>query len=152
MGFLASFPIILHQRMDFGGTIVRITLDERIESLKVGGIAGLAFAIASLLFLGIHLGFLGEAITALMGAVRLAGGAIAGFLFGVTYRYIIQGNENPHLKDGAVAAFALVRGLAPLQASEDIVASGWRSGLFLGESFVCFLVSRWAVDSLLARK
>lgn len=129
---------------------MRITLNERIESLKIGSISGIAFTIASLIFLAIHAGILGEPLSGLSSATRLAGGLLAGFLFGVTYRYIVRDDANPHLKDGAVAAFALVRGLAPLEFSGDLDASGL--SLFLGESFVCFLVSRRAIDSILASK
>jgi hypothetical protein len=131
---------------------VRITLAERIESLKVGGISALAFTIPSVLFLGIHVGLWGEPLTIWMGLVRTAGAMVSGFLFGVTYRYIVRNDENPHLRDGAVAAFSLVRGLVPLQLSEDLIGEGAIFGLFLGESFVCFLISRWGVDRVLAQK
>ncbi|MEG3436354.1 hypothetical protein V0288_04410 [Pannus brasiliensis CCIBt3594] len=131
---------------------MRITLTERIESIKVGGIAALAFAIPSLFFLWVHVAFLGEALAGLTALVRLVCALISGFLFGVTYRYIVRDDGNPHLRDGAVAAFSLVRGLVPLQLSEDIFAAGTRSGLFLGESFVCFAICRVALDRMLSRK
>jgi hypothetical protein len=38
----------------------------------------------------------------------------SGFLFGVTYRYIIRTDDNLQLKAGGVMAFALVRGLAQI--------------------------------------
>lgn len=128
---------------------MRITLTERIESLKVGGIAALAFAIPSLFFLWVHVAFLGESLTVLTGLARLAGGLISGFLFGVTYRYLVRDDGNPHLRDGAVAAFSLVRGIVPVQLSEDFVGDGLRLGLFLGESFVCFAICRAAIDRIL---
>ncbi|MBF2066850.1 MAG: hypothetical protein IGS39_20895 [Calothrix sp. C42_A2020_038] len=37
---------------------------------------------------------------------------LSGFLFGVTYRYIIRSDNNLQLDAGGVMAFALVRGLA----------------------------------------
>lgn len=39
----------------------------------------------------------------------------SGFLFGVTYRYIIRVDKNSHLKSGAVFAFGLVRGLTQIE-------------------------------------
>lgn len=40
---------------------------------------------------------------------NFGGIALSGFLFGVTYRYIIRQDRNSHLRGGAVLAFALVR-------------------------------------------
>jgi hypothetical protein len=119
---------------------VRIALAERIESLKVGGIS----ALASIPFLGVYIAVFGEPLT--IGPARLFGGTLSGFLFGVTYRYLVRDDTNPHLKGGAVAAFALVRGLVPLQLSEDPLVGGTRSSIFLGESFVCFLICRAAIE------
>jgi len=70
------------------------------------------------------------------------------FLFGVTYRYIIRQDANPHLRSGAVGAFALVRGLAQLEAIWQ--TSSWLVWLtLLSESFVLFagvqLVLNWAI-------
>ncbi|PSB03417.1 hypothetical protein C7B69_26410, partial [filamentous cyanobacterium Phorm 46] len=41
---------------------------------------------------------------------------VGGFLFGVTYRYAIRRDTNPHLKSGVVLAFGLVRAFGQLDA------------------------------------
>jgi hypothetical protein len=125
---------------------VQITLKERIESIQVGSISALAFLVPYLLFLTVDRLFLGESITLIGAFVKISGAIISGFLFGVTYRYVVRNDDNPHLKDGTVAAFALVRGLVPLQLSTDLIADAWQLSLFLGESFICFLSSRLLLE------
>ena len=125
---------------------MQITLKERIESIQVGSISALAFLVPYLLFLTVDRLFLGESITVIGAFVKISGAIISGFLFGVTYRYVVRNDDNPHLKDGTVAAFALVRGLVPLQLSTDLIADAWQLSLFLGESFICFLSSRLLLE------
>jgi hypothetical protein len=125
---------------------VQITLKERIESIQVGSISALAFLVPYLLFLIVDRVFLGESLTVIGTFVKISGAIISGFLFGVTYRYVVRNDDNPHLKDGTVAAFALVRGLVPLQLSTDLIADSGRLSLFLGESFICFLSSRLLLE------
>ncbi|PSF39418.1 hypothetical protein C7H19_01115 [Aphanothece hegewaldii CCALA 016] len=128
--------------MDNNNTTLTIT--ERIESLKIGCLAAIAFTLTYLITLLIQLNFLTEFNA--MGWTQVSIAALSGFLFGVTYRYIVQNQENPHLKDGAVFAFGLVRGLVPLEttdgANEQIIALCF----FLGESLLCFAVARWCLD------
>ena len=125
---------------------MQITLKERIESIQVGSISALAFLVPYLLFLTVDRLFLGESLTVIGAFVKISGAIISGFLFGVTYRYVVRNDDNPHLKDGTVAAFALVRGLVPLQLSTDLIADAWQLSLFLGESFICFLSSRLLLE------
>ena len=125
---------------------MQITLKERIESIQVGSISALAFLVPYLLFLIVDRVFLGESITVIGTFVKISGAIISGFLFGVTYRYVVRNDDNPHLKDGTVAAFALVRGLVPLQLSTDLIADSGRLSLFLGESVICFLSSRLLLE------
>ncbi|NCS51396.1 MAG: hypothetical protein GPJ23_03005 [Microcystis aeruginosa G13-05] len=125
---------------------MQITLKERIESIQVGSISALAFLVPYLLFLIVDRVFLGESITVIGTFVKISGAIISGFLFGVTYRYVVRNDDNPHLKDGTVAAFALVRGLVPLQLSTDLIADSGCLSLFLGESFICFLSSRLLLE------
>ena len=125
---------------------MQITLKERIESIQVGSISALAFLVPYLLFLTVDRLLLGESITLIGAFVKISGAIISGFLFGVTYRYVVRNDDNPHLKDGTVAAFALVRGLVPLQLSTDLIADAWQLSLFLGESFICFLSSRLLLE------
>ncbi len=97
---------------------------ERLESLKAGILAALcllsAFFITSLinnLVLAKYFLELRTLAVELFNLEFLLSGAIASFsglLFGVTYRYIIRQDQNPHLKAGGVLAFGLVRGLAQI--------------------------------------
>lgn len=79
------------------------------------------------------------------GLLLVAIAQLSGFLFGVTYRYIVRQDNNPHLKAGAVGAFSLVRGLAQIEAcGSGASISLWL--LFLLESFALFLGARLALD------
>jgi hypothetical protein len=128
---------------------------ERIESLKAGTIA------AFCLFVTYGIATLGnqlilarqfEALTRLEiadGITLLLSGAIAwicGFVFGITYRYVIRSDRNSHLGDGAVLAFGLVRGLAHLEASLNSGAAFWSAVVLGGESLLLFAIARFALD------
>lgn len=99
-------------------------MPERIESLKAGIIGGLsvcfAFAIASLLNTLVLAKYF-QTLACLQSDVNWhlwVSGTVAtftGFLFGVTYRYIIRSDKNPQLKAGGVLAFGLVRGLTQIE-------------------------------------
>lgn len=77
--------------------------------------------------------------------VRLAIAAISGFLFGITYRYIVRRDNNSHLQEGAVLAFGLVRGLAPVNKA-PFTANYLPWVLFGVESLFCFFLARLALD------
>jgi hypothetical protein len=122
-------------------------MQERLESLKAGIVSGIVTTtiwIASALAAGPRLGL---DRPGLFLAAGIAG--FSGFLFGVTYRYVIRHDRNPHLQSGAVGAFALVRGLAqiePLLRQESIP---WELALILlGQNMVMFTVARWGLDGL----
>lgn len=97
---------------------------ERIESLKAGALAGLSVLLTfSIIICGNS--FILARNFELLATLQIerwawdliARGAIAfisGFLFGVTYRYIVRQDQNPHLKDGAILAFGLVRGFGQI--------------------------------------
>lgn len=128
---------------------------ERIESVKAGIVGAGAFAVAELFFLAIPIW--GARVTLPMMAsggiwlVQLAIGAVSGFLFGVTYRYVIRDDRNSHLNDGAVLAFGLVRGLAEVE--QNLVLAELLSGLFLiVQSIICFAIARFILDLAIARK
>lgn len=124
---------------------------ERIESLKVGAIAALSFSVAYGLVLVCRLLWLELAIAPLAvptGTELLVKGGLAwlsGFLFGVTYRYTVSNNQNPFLRDGVVLAFALVRGLAPVE-----VLSDWSQSsvliILVVESLFCFAIARFTLE------
>jgi len=132
---------------------------ERIESVKAGVVGAGAFTVAELIFflaqsLAINLfpelGFEAVAID-LTWAIELAIGTVSGFLFGVTYRYVIRSDRNSHLNDGAVLAFGLVRGLALIEKNlilSELLSLG---GLVL-QSIICFAIARFVLDLAIARK
>jgi hypothetical protein len=98
---------------------------ERIESLKAGGISSGTAAIAALLFGWAHrqIAFPGLAGSEVgfsypvMSLLPIVVAGFTGFLFGVTYRYVIRQDTNPHLKSGAVMAFGLTRSLAQIETA-----------------------------------
>ena len=132
---------------------------ERIESLKAGllgaAIATLTFSLMTLsdrlLFQGPEwaethqIPILNDWLVTpefISGAIA----ALAGFLFGVTYRYIVRQDDNPHLKSGAVLAFGLVRGLAQV----DTVLAHQSDPLLLviltGESVLLFAIAQVGLE------
>ena len=132
---------------------------ERWESLKAGGIgaiaAGILFAVFTVInrrwaltpthSMSLHPDSIGITL-AVSGAIAI----LSGFLFAVTYRYVIRRDQNVHLKSGAVAAFGLVRGLAQLDL-------GWQSGVdplpliaLMIESFILFAGVRMVIDWAIA--
>jgi hypothetical protein len=73
--------------------------------------------------------------------VDVAIAAFCGFLFGVTCRYAIRKDENPHLSSGVVLAFGLVRGLSPINGA-DLTVSAMPLVLFaVLESLLLFAVA-----------
>ena len=130
---------------------------ERIESFKAGMIAAIFFVFADLAIITFNiyvLTNLGEQFSFLnlsWGTNLLIRGGIAwisGFLFGVTYRYIIRGDRNSHLNDGAVLAFGLVRGLVFLEESTIL----WSDSILVIESVICFASARLSLDLALRYK
>lgn len=128
---------------------------ERIESLKAGILAASSFTLAySITAIGNSL-LLAEQFETLADLhnttpvtllVRVAVAGLSGFLFGVTYRYVVRNDKNPHLKDGAVLAFGLVRGLAFVEGQPNLTYTFWVLGALGIESILCFLVARFTLD------
>lgn len=126
---------------------------ERIESLKAGMLSAFALmgayslnAIGNSLVLAKQFEvFAPLQITTLFGLlVKVAIAFLSGFLFGVTYRYVVREDENKHLKDGVVLAFALVRGLAPTEVEPNLAF--WLLCLLGVESIFCFTIARLTLD------
>ncbi len=134
---------------------------ERNQSLKAGIIAALSFALADLAFIFLNTFVLArqwESLSLLQVDVGinifLQGGigGISGLLFGVTYRYIIRGDRNSHLKDGAVLAFGTVRALALLETTIIFTDRFWSWTILSIESIICFALARWSLDVALKHK
>ncbi|MEH2291160.1 hypothetical protein [Nostoc sp.] len=127
---------------------------ERLESLKAGIIGGLsvcfAFAIASLLNTLVLATYF-QTLICLQSDLnwRLwVSGAVAtfiGFLFGVTYRYIIRSDKNPQLKAGGVLAFGLVRGLTQIEFGWNH-STIWPFLVLAAESLLWFALAAIALD------
>ena len=132
-----------------------MTSGDRIESLKTGTLAALSFTVAySVIAVGNSL-VLAEQFEVLASLqitiavnllVRVAAAWLSGFLFGVTYRYVIREDKNPHLKSGAVLAFSLVRGLAPVEVNQNLTNTFWSLGVLGVESIFCFAITRLTLD------
>lgn len=118
---------------------------ERIESLKAGGVAGLTGLGIGALLVVIRPdvdGFNGDVL-------RIAVATVTAFLFGVTYRYIVRNDANPHLRSGAVGAFALTRSLGQLEGvvpGNLTLADTLLLGLPIAESFGLFMGIRLVLD------
>ncbi|GAB4525953.1 MAG: hypothetical protein Tsb0014_05760 [Pleurocapsa sp.] len=135
-------------------------LTERIESVKAGVIAAASFAIAESTF-GLIQGAIaisGEdnlnlipSVWSIQWLLQLGIGAVSGFLFGVTYRYVIRDDRNSHLNDGAVLAFGLVRGLALIE-TEASIDQFWFMVMLVIQSIVCFAIARWFLDLAISLK
>jgi hypothetical protein len=104
------------------GSTLTDLMAERIDSLKAAIIGAFCLLSTFILFFLLNIFLLREYLglsspkviwdwNFLVG-VGIAG--FSGFLFGVTYRYIIRDDNNPHLKSGGIVAFGLVRGLAQI--------------------------------------
>ncbi|WP_298909389.1 hypothetical protein [uncultured Nostoc sp.] len=128
---------------------------ERIESLKAGIIGGLsmcfAFAIASLLNTLVLAKYF-QTLACLQSDLNWhlwVSGAVAsftGFLFGVTYRYIIRSDQNPQLKAGGVLAFGLVRGLTQIELGWNSHSTIWPFLVLAFESVLWFGIAAIALN------
>ena len=132
---------------------------ERWQSLKAGGLGAIAAALIFGMILQLNSWLtaqfpdLSGLLTVRSGLMVIVSGAIAkfsGFLFAVTYRYVVRQDHNPHLRSGAVGAFGLVRGLALAEMSWQTV-SPLVLGVFLLESFALFGGIRIVLDWALVR-
>lgn len=129
---------------------------ERIESVKAGILASAIFGLMDALTIALNYSLESIAIDWQMWqitsvtdlAVRFAIALMSGFLFGVTYRYIIRGDRNSHLQEGAILAFGLVRGLALIEGTA--VTPLWL--LLIVESVGCFAIASLSLNSAMKFK
>jgi hypothetical protein len=128
---------------------------ERLESLKAGIIGGLSvcFAFAlSILLNTLVLAKYFQTLASLQNDLNWhlwVSGAIAiftGFLFGVTYRYIIRSDQNSQLKAGGVLAFGLVRGLTQVELGWNSHSTIWPFLVLAAESLLWFALAAIALD------
>ncbi len=124
---------------------------ERIESIKAGSLGGIAAGIVYGLTILVDRSGASIYPKSLLGlSLEVAIAIVSGFLFGVTYRYIIRADRNNHLNAGAVLAFGLIRGLAQVNVDAFDLSQVWIDGLVVGKSVVMFTIARYAIDYALA--
>jgi hypothetical protein len=131
-------------------------MTERLESVKAGIISSISLSSAFLLtslFNGFvlteYLPILIPRQLNLANFEVLISGVVAGFsgfLFGVTYRYIIRTDTNPHLKTGGIWAFGLVRGLTQIEIGWNYTGTIWPFLIFAGESILWFTLAAIVLD------
>ena len=132
---------------------------ERIESLKAGILGAVCLLVADGMATLFHQVVLVRQLEtlaslapttnlSLLAALAIAG--ISGFVFGITYRYVIRSDDNSHLGDGAVLAFGLVRGLPQLEAGLNYPPLLWSSAVLGLESLVLFAIARYILDWAIA--
>ncbi|NJO93509.1 MAG: hypothetical protein HC820_02485 [Hydrococcus sp. RM1_1_31] len=125
---------------------------ERIESIKAGILAAMSFgAVYGVVLLSNRLLLAVQVSIGIDLFIKVAIALLSGFLFGVTYRYIVRSDRNSHLKDGAVLAFGLVRGLATIEVSGNLQQNIWLLSLISFESLFCFAIARFTLDFALER-
>jgi hypothetical protein len=132
---------------------VQLSFQERLESIKAGCLGAIAFGLVyGLTLLGnSYFNLLTSTLSSdwINLGLNFGSGLLNGFLFAVTYRYIIRQDDNAHLRDGAVLAFTLVRsgGLIALPTTEDPLAIA----ILMGESLIGFAAVRSSLDWAMAR-
>jgi len=131
---------------------VELSFQERLQSVKAGALGAIAFGTVYGLgwFANGYFSLIPIPVTDWL-SLGLNGGSslLSGFLFAVTYRYIIRRDNNSHLRDGAVLAFALVRsgGLIELQTGQHPLAIA----LLMAESLIGFAAARSTLDLAMAK-
>jgi hypothetical protein len=128
---------------------------ERIESLKAGSLSAIATGIAYGAILTLdRLSLSRHPDTIVSIALEVAIAGASGFLFGVTYRYIIRTDRNDHLNSGAVLAFGLVRGLAQVNIHDlDLdLAQIATNVVILAENILLFTIARYTLDYALTMR
>jgi chromate transport protein ChrA len=128
---------------------------ERLESLKAGIVGGFALCFAFAMTSFVNTLVLAKYFS-ILATLQIdlnwhwwVNGAIAafcGFLFGVTYRYIIRSDENPQLKAGGVFAFGFVRGLTQIEVDWDSTVTILPGVVLAFESILWFAIAAIAVD------
>jgi hypothetical protein len=133
--------------------IVPSLVTERIESVKAGILSSAVFGTVNTMFILINNSLainapIWQIVSVADFLTKLAIAFISGFLFGVTYRYIIRSDRNTHLQDGSVLAFGLVRGLALIEGTAFTALYL----LLILESIISFAAARFSLDLALKFK
>jgi hypothetical protein len=131
-------------------------MTERVESVKAAVLGGLSifalFVTTTLinnLLLTQYFSLLNPLLVDIHDYRFLINAVIAsfcGFLFGVTYRYIIRTDKNPQLKAGGVMAFGLIRGLSQIEMGLAYTNNLFPLVVLAGESILYFGVAALVLD------
>ncbi|WP_202865282.1 hypothetical protein [Synechococcus elongatus] len=138
------------------GVLTRMTrsslsLAERWESAKAGLLALATAVIPAVALIGLEIQRPSALPTWTTLAVHSGAIAVSVFLFGVTYRYAIRSDTNPHLRNGLVGAFGLVRGLGLLEnGATTSLDLPWLTSQ-LGGSLLLFSLCATSLDFAIAR-
>jgi hypothetical protein len=125
---------------------------ERIESVKAGSLGGLAAGVSYGVIVMIEKLIHPTNLSSVIGlSLETAIAIITGFLFGITYRYVIRTDRNHHLNSGAVLAFGLVRGLAQIDVSKFELSQVLMDGFIVGKSILLFEIARYVLDRALEK-
>jgi hypothetical protein len=116
------------------------TFADRLESLKSGTVSG-CMAAGTEGTIQLMQGFSAGGVVDVGFGVDVAIAALSGFLFGVTCRYAIRQDDNPHLSSGVVLAFGLVRGLAQVNEQDLSPSIFFLVGFAVLESILLFAVA-----------
>ncbi len=129
---------------------------ERLESLKAGIVSAVSFSLVfipssifnQLILKEYFIEVYSDSIITLnwQSLISAVIAGFSGFLFGATYRYIIREDKNPHLKEGAVFAFGLVRGLAQVDIGLNFSTSIFPLIVLTSESIVGFAIAAFSLD------
>ncbi len=138
-----------------------LSWQERWQSLKAGMVgaiaAGLLFGLLTVLetqLLALDLPIFLSGFHRAWGVsflISLAIAMLAGFLFAVTYRYVIRQDQNFHLGSGAAMAFGLVRGLAQVDVAVQAQFAPVTLVLLVLESVLLFAGLRLVLDGAIAQ-
>jgi len=106
----------------------QLSLADRLESFKAGFLGAIASVFAFFAIAMLHHILQNMLVNApvqlissfelgdrLILLIKLVMVGFSGFLFAVTYRYIMRHDRNSHLKSGAVLAFALIRSFGSIE-------------------------------------
>lgn len=124
------------------------TAAERLESLKAGVLAGFCVGFTLMLLSSLNLWLWGQPLNIL---VSLPLTTLSGFLFGVTYRYIIRGDDNPQLKLGGIFAFGLVRAFAEIELQLQTQTPLKQIVILAGENLLLFGIAGLILDQALQK-
>lgn len=129
---------------------------DRVESLKAGSLGFFIAAIAFWPFSQLNAALAGVTpilhdLTSWGQSPSLASALFASGLFAITYRYIVRTDDNPHLRSGAIGAFAFVRGGAQIEAGWVEQANLEPLCIVVGESFLLLAIVAATLDWFMRR-